>query len=70
MSSDMWVSYHDISKIFLLDTLRTIDRSHLLMEFSKKFNSIRCETMKKYALTKNFYQKKTKRNLKPDEEKI
>lgn len=71
MSSDMWVSYHDISKIFLPDTIRTIDRFHLLMEFSKKFNSIRCETMKKYALTKNAYQKeKTKRKLKPDEEAI
>ncbi|MFR2721025.1 MAG: transposase [Thomasclavelia ramosa] len=35
MSSDMWVSYHDISKIFLPDTIRTIDRFHLLMEFSK-----------------------------------
>ena len=68
---DMWVSYHDISKIFLPDTIRTIDRFHLLMEFSKKFNSIRCETMKKYALTKNAYQKeKTKRKLKPDEEAI
>lgn len=41
MSSDMWVSYHDISKIFLPDAIRTIDKFHLIMEFSK--NSILCD---------------------------
>lgn len=71
MSSDMRVSYHDISKTFLPEAIRTVDKFHLLMEFSKKFNSIRCETMKKYALIKNAYQKeKLKRKLSPDEEVI
>lgn len=68
MSSDMWRSYHDISKTFLHEAERSIDSFHLLMEFSKQFSSVRCKTMKKYALIKNTYQKEKEiRKLKPDE---
>ena len=67
----MWVTYHDISKTFLHNASRSIDKFHVLMEFSRQFNTVRCVCMKKYALIKNaYYKEKLIRKLKPDEEVI
>lgn len=51
--TDMWETYRNVSKLVFPNSCHTVDKFHLLQEYSKKMNRIRINTMNQYKIPKN-----------------
>ena len=69
VSSDMWVTYQDVTHTMLPHSQFCVDRFHLLQELSRQFTHVRVAVMNANARQKEHYRSISRnRILTPDEE--